>query len=47
MLAYFLKKYPGYTLTTLLQEDVHELLMLEELLDPDLGNAPTEDTDGE
>jgi hypothetical protein len=32
----------GYTLRDLLREDAHELLMLDNLLDPDLGKA----TDG-
>lgn len=40
LLHALLQKYPGYTLSTLLAEDAHELLMLEELLDPNLGNAP-------
>ena len=31
--------YPGYTLSTLLAEDAHELFMLRGLLDPDLGKA--------
>ena len=34
-----LKEYPGYTLRTLLEEDAHELLMLVNLLNPDLGTA--------
>lgn len=34
-----LKEYPGYTLSTLLAEDAHELLLMRSLLDPDLGKA--------
>lgn len=34
-----LRRYPGYTLSTLLAEDAHELMLLRELLDPDLGKA--------
>jgi hypothetical protein len=30
----------GYTLRELLEEDAHELMMLDNLLDPDLGTAP-------
>jgi len=39
-----LRRYPGYTLSTLLEEDAHELMQLLALLDPDLGKA---DDDGE
>ena len=39
-LDYILTRYPGYTLRTLLEEDAHELLMMLNLLDPDLGKAP-------
>ena len=35
-----LTRYPGYTLRTLLEEDAHDLLMMRNLLDPDLGKAP-------
>ena len=38
-LDHLLRSYPGYTLRTLLEEDAHELLMLVNLLNPDLGTA--------
>jgi hypothetical protein len=34
-----LRRYPGYTLTTLLAEDARELMQMMALLDPDLGKA--------
>ena len=40
---YLLRTYPGYTLATLLAEDV-ALLRLMAILDPDIGKA---DDDGE
>lgn len=36
-LDYVLRRYPGYTLRTLLAEDAHELKMLIALTDPKLG----------
>lgn len=38
-LDYVLRRYPGYTLGTLLAEDAHELKMLIALTNPDLGKA--------
>jgi hypothetical protein len=34
-----LRRYPGYTIRTLLDEDAHELLTLRAILDPDFGKA--------
>jgi hypothetical protein len=34
-----LRRYPGYTLSTLLSEDAHGLMQMLGLLDPDLGKA--------
>lgn len=35
----FLRSHPGYTLSSLLAEDAHELLGLRELTDEHLGEA--------
>lgn len=34
-----LRSYPGYTLATLLEADMHELAMLRAVLNPDAGKA--------
>lgn len=34
-----LRIYPGYTLSSLLAEDAHDLFQMRALLDPDLGKA--------
>jgi len=42
LLDTLLRRYPGYTLSTLLAEDAHGLMQMMALLHPDLGNAPDE-----
>lgn len=35
-----MRRYPGYTLRTLQEEDAYELLQLLAILDDDIGKAP-------